>query len=77
MPISHSAKKALRRDRRRLVVNRKITALLKKQLKTFRLKPDKENLAKAYRAIDRAAKKRVLHPNKGARLKSRLTVKPL
>ena len=72
MPVTRSAKKALRRDQRRRVVNLRIKKKMRSALKKAKEKPTKENLAAAYSAIDRAAKKKVIHKNKAARLKSRL-----
>lgn len=72
MPVTVSAKKALRRDRRKTVINRRLRLLLKKELKQARTKPTQKLLAQAASALDRAAKKRVIHANKAARLKSRL-----
>ncbi len=73
MPVTKSAKKALRRDRRRTETNKLIRQQLKKTIaKTKRLKSAK-TLLEAYRIIDRAAKKGVIHKNKAARLKHRLT----
>lgn len=72
MPVSQSAKKALRRDQRREAINQKIKQKVRQVVKKTRQKPTKKNLAAAASVLDRAAKKRVIHPNKAARLKSRL-----
>lgn len=72
MPVTVSAKKALRRDRRRTMVNRRIRHRLKKALKDARENPTKKLLSQAASILDRAAKKKVIHFNKAARLKSRL-----
>jgi len=72
MPVTKSAKKALRRDRRRQMVNERLRRQLKRVLKQARAKPTKKLLSQAASLLDRAAKKRVIHPNKAARLKSRL-----
>lgn len=72
MPVTVSAKKALRRDRTRAVVNRRLRNQLKKALKQARAKPTKKLLSQASSMLDRAAKKRIIHPNKATRLKSRL-----
>ena len=73
MPVIKSAKKAQRRDRRRGVVNDKIRRKMKLAVKLVKKNPSAKNLAEAYRMVDRAAKKGVVHKNKAARLKSRLT----
>lgn len=72
MPVTVSAKKALRRDQRKTIINRRIQSRLKEALKQARENPTKKHLSQAASIIDQAAKKRVIHPNKAARLKSRL-----
>jgi len=72
MPVTKSAKKALRVDRRRTVVNRKIREKLRVALKEARQDLSKTNIEKAQSVLDRAAKKNVIHKNKASRLKSRL-----
>lgn len=72
MPVTVSAKKALRQDQRRMIVNRRIRDRLKRALKQARENPTKKLLSQATSILDRTAKKGVVHPNKAARLKSRL-----
>jgi small subunit ribosomal protein S20 len=72
MPIIKSAKKKLRVDKRRTKVNRVYRNKLKSALKETREKKTKKSLQGAYRVVDRAAKKKVIHKNKAARIKSRL-----
>lgn len=73
MPVTASAKKALRRDRRRTAVN----LTIRSQIRTLRIQalqePSPEHVAAVFSVIDRAAKKQVIHKNKAARLKSRLS----
>jgi small subunit ribosomal protein S20 len=73
MPVLASSKKALRRDRRRTVVNRRIRNHVKTTLDKAKADPNETTQAAGYSALDRAAKKGIMHPNKAARLKSRLT----
>ena len=73
MPVIQSAKKALRRDRRRAVVNKEIKIKIKEILKSTRKNPNKKNLDLSFKILDRAAKKKVIHQNKASRLKSRLS----
>lgn len=73
MPVTKSAKKALRRDRRRTKINLKVKKSSKAAVKLYRKKPTKTGLTKAYRELDRAAKKKYIHRNKASRLKSRLS----
>ena len=72
MPVTKSAEKALRRDRRRSIVNERIRRRVRKILKEARKNPTSKTLALAKSALDRAAKKGVIHKNKAARLKSKL-----
>lgn len=72
MPVLPSAKKALRRDQRRESINKPVRSRMKKALRQAREKPTKKNSDAAYSAVDRAAKKGVIHSNKAARIKSRL-----
>lgn len=79
MPITTSAKKALRGSKRKRVVNMRRKAALKHALRTVRetaatKKSDsKEALSKAYQAIDKAVKRGILKKNTAARKKSRLS----
>lgn len=72
MPITKSAKKALRRDKRKQGFNKKAKRKAERAIKTFKQKPTKENLAQAYSAIDKAAKRNIYHANKVGRIKSKL-----
>jgi len=72
MPQTKSAKKALRRDRRREATNKLVRQGLKKALKLARKKVSSKNLTQADRALDMAAKKGVIPKKRADRLKSRL-----
>jgi len=72
MPVTPSAKKALRRDRRRTQFNKPVKAQALKALKVVRLDPKKESIKLAYSALDKAGKKGILKKGKINRLKSRL-----
>jgi len=80
MPITKSAQKALRQNKRRRARNLKQSRSLKdeiKALKKLMVKKDKkganEALPKVYKALDKAAKTNLIKKNNAARLKSRLT----
>lgn len=75
MPVTVGAKKALRRDKKREMVNKPIRSRLKKQLRRVREEAKPENISWVYSSIDRAAKKRVIHKNTANRLKSRIARK--
>lgn len=72
MPQTKSAKKALRRDRRRQKVNSLIRQKVKQAVKSARKMMSIKKLSEAYKEVDRAVKKDLIHKNKAARLKSRL-----
>lgn len=71
MPISKSAKKALRVQERKTAINRYRKARVKEALRGATA----ENTAEAVSLIDKAAKWGIIHVNKAARLKSRLAKK--
>lgn len=80
MPITKSAKKALRKSLKNRERNLGRRRTLAKTLKTFErlIKAKKTSEAKNYfpqvqKALDKAAKQRIIKPNKAARNKSRLS----
>ena len=73
MPITKSAKKALRQQKRKTLINNKIVLAYKKAIKTFRKKPTKALLSQTFSALDQAAKKNVIRKGKADRLKARLS----
>ena len=75
MPITKSAKKKLRKDKAREVENLKLKKAYKKTVKKTRENPNKKNLTESSKVLDKAAKKGIIHKNKAARMKSRLSHK--
>lgn len=81
MPVTKSAKKALSVARRRHEENLLQKAAFKRAAKAVRKAVDAgaqetvELFSKAQSALDKAAKANTIHPNKAARLKSRLAKK--
>lgn len=81
MPVTKSAKRALRVAHRRAAENLETKSLYKKAVKTVRKAVDTgatgvgELFSKAQSALDTASKRKTIHPNKAARLKSRLAKK--
>lgn len=78
MPITSSAKKAMRQAKTRLENRKPYKSRLKSEVKkvlTF-AKTDvakaQKQLSVAYKVIDTAAKKNIIHKNNAARKKSRL-----
>ncbi len=76
MPNSKQAAKRLRQDDRRRLANKAVRSAMrtamKRVLKAETPEQRAELLPVAVQRIDKAAKKRVLHPNAAARIKSRL-----
>lgn len=72
MPLTQSAIKAFHRDRRRRKTNLLTQKKAHQSVKKARKRPTRIAIASAVRFLDRAAKKKVIHKNKAARLKSRL-----
>jgi small subunit ribosomal protein S20 len=80
MPRTKSAKKALRQNIRRRARNLAKKDAYKSAIKRYKklvaakkLDDAKTELAKVYKALDKAAKTNVIHANKASRLKSRLS----
>jgi small subunit ribosomal protein S20 len=80
MPITQSAKKALRGSLRKKAVNDRSKKLMKESIKKIeklvkeKNKPEaKKNLSSVYSVIDKATKKGVIKKNTASRKKSRLS----
>lgn len=76
MPNTKSAEKRVRQERRRTERNRAQRSRLKTSIKKVLQAPDAATAAEAYKEtsalLDRFATRRLIHPNKAARKKSRL-----
>lgn len=72
MPILKSAIKKLKQDKKRTGVNKVYRENLRRAVKQARKEKSAKAVKLAYSALDKAAKKKVIHKNKAARLKSRL-----
>lgn len=76
MPLTTSAKKALRASRRKRVFNTRRLKTMRESIKNVRqLKTSQEGTTKlsvAYKAIDKAVKRGIIKKNTGDRKKSRL-----
>lgn len=75
MPVTKSAKKALRQDQRREKINKQAKQQLKKAVAKIKKTKSAANLHEVYSLIDRAAKKGIIPKNKASRLKSQLAKK--
>ncbi len=79
MPKRKAAVKRLRVDKKRHLKNLKIKTEIKKALKKFQslviaknINEAKTVLGKVFSLLDKAAKKKIIHPNTASRKKSRL-----
>ncbi len=72
MPVIIGAKRKLRADARKEVVNNKIKGKIKTALKAFKLKPSNETLKEVFSALDSASKKKIIPKNRADRKKSRV-----
>lgn len=75
MPIIKSAIKKVRKDKLRTARNKKRELNLKSLIKKSRISKSSKDLKSVISALDKAAKVKLIHPNKAARLKSRLSSK--
>jgi small subunit ribosomal protein S20 len=73
MPITQSAKKALRQNVRRHERNIAKGKTMKEAIKTFKKSPSREALSRVYQVLDKAAKAKIIEKNKASRLKSQLS----
>ena len=75
MPIIKSAIKKVRKDKTRTARNQKRQTVIKALLKKAKITKGAKDIQAAFSALDKAVKVKLIHPNKSARLKSRLTKK--
>jgi small subunit ribosomal protein S20 len=82
LPITKSAKKQVRKDEKRRLHNRSIRSLCRtnvvkagRLIASGELDLAREAVAIATSSLDKAAEKRVIHPNNAARRKARLMKK--
>ncbi len=73
MPIIRSAIKKVRKDKVRTARNKKRELILKALLKKARVTKAAKDIQAVFSALDKAVKTNLIHKNKSARLKSRLT----
>ncbi|MDO8497896.1 MAG: 30S ribosomal protein S20 [bacterium] len=76
MPNIQSAKKIVRQDKKRKSRNDSYFGAIKGMMKSLlksKGKGKKDEVKKTYSMIDKAAKRKVIHKNKAARLKSRVS----
>jgi small subunit ribosomal protein S20 len=75
MPITKSAIKKLRSDKKKAVFNRATKTKAKTAIDNFKSLLSLESLSQAFSAVDKAAKKGVIKKGKADRIKARLSKK--
>jgi len=73
MPVTKTAKRALRGSKRKESVNKIILSKLQMAVKLAKRTKGKKSIEKALSLADRASKTNTIHKNKAARIKSQLS----
>lgn len=73
MPVTKTAKRALRGSKRKEIVNKITLAKLEIAIKLAKKTKSKKDISQASSLADRAAKENTIHKNKAARIKSQLS----
>ncbi|MCH7730665.1 30S ribosomal protein S20 [Patescibacteria group bacterium] len=73
MPVTKTAKRALRSSKKKAKVNASIRSNLEIAIRAAKKSKKKSDIIKAVSLADRAAKKSLIHKNKAARIKSLLS----
>ncbi len=72
MPVTKTAKRALRGSLQKANINKMIVSKMEIAVRLAKKNPSSEKIMKAISLADRAAKKHAIHKNKAARIKSKL-----
>ncbi len=72
MPILKHAKKKLKQDKKRTLLNKKVKNIYKEAVKKAKIAKNAKTVSVAFKAIDKAVKANIMHKNKAARMKSSL-----
>jgi small subunit ribosomal protein S20 len=72
MPVIAQAAKKLRRDVHRTSINEAVRRRVDKAVKLARKHPTAKSVSSAFRELDKAAKRHLVHANTVSRTKSRL-----
>lgn len=73
MPVTKTAKRALRSSKQKEAVNKKLMTRLEVAVRKAKKSPTIKNVREASSLTDKAAKNKIYHKNKAARLKSQLS----
>ncbi|OGD85380.1 hypothetical protein A2164_04415 [Candidatus Curtissbacteria bacterium RBG_13_35_7] len=75
MPVTKQAIKKVRQDKHKAVYNLRRKNAYKKAVKDYLKNPTEVGLKLVFKTVDKASKTNVIHKNKAARIKSRLSKK--
>jgi small subunit ribosomal protein S20 len=73
VPVTKSAKKKLKIDKKRESANKKVRTLVEITIKKAEKTPTPKSVQNAFSVIDKAVKNKLIHKNKASRIKSRLS----
>ncbi len=73
MPVTRTAKRALRSSKRKQVINKRILSQLEIAIRLAKKQKENSLIKKAISLADRASKKGVIHKRKVSRIKSKLS----
>jgi len=73
MPVTKTAKRALRSSQRKALVNNLIRSQLEVAIRMAKKTKKQADIKRAISKADRAAKKNIIHKNRASRIKSRLS----
>jgi len=73
MPVIKSAKKKLKQDKKREKTNKLLKTSFKNAIKEAQRSKTAAKILNAVKLVDKVAKKRIIHKNKAARIKSSLS----
>jgi small subunit ribosomal protein S20 len=73
MPVTKTAKRALRGSKRKEIVNKITLSKLEIAIKLAKKTKSKKDIEKAVSLADRTAKENTIHKNKASRIKSQLS----
>lgn len=74
MPVTKTAKRALRTSQKKAKVNKTTLAKLEIAVRQAKKKKDKKSISLVYSLADKAAKKKAIHKKKANRIKSSLSI---
>jgi len=73
MPVTKTAKRALRSSKKKAEVNKSILKKMEIAIRLAKKTLKETDITKAISLVDKAAKKKVIHKNKASRVKSTLS----